>query len=163
MNQAINKLFIYLGIKPDKDSKVLKDFHSLKKCFYSCNLENVGGLEVLEALAGNKPSNNSIGARCYTQLSMDTAKSTLVNAVEKITYPYIEILVGEKKTNDKTGGGNGRIMYYAPTTPAEERTMPTNPLNDPVLRKKISKVIGKPVRGIAVYNNSATFFMAEHP
>ena len=29
MNQAINKLFIYLGIKPDKDSKVLKDFHSL--------------------------------------------------------------------------------------------------------------------------------------
>lgn len=162
MNQAINKLFIYLGIKPDKNSKVMKDFHSLKKCFYSCNLEHVGGLEVLEALAGNKPSNNSIAARCYTQLSMDTAKSTLVNAVEKITYPYIEILLGKKKTNDKDSDTNGAIMYSAPTTPAEERTTPNNPLNDPVLRKKISNVIGKPVRGMTVYNNAATFFMAEH-
>ena len=163
MNQAINKLFIYLGIKPDKDSKVLKDFHSLKKCFYSCNLENVGGLEVLEALAGNKPSNNSIAARCYTQLSMDTAKSTLINAVEKITYPHIDILLGKKKTNDKKGCENGAFMYSTPATPAEERSNPNNPLNDPVLRKKISKVIGKPVRGMTVYNNSATFFMAEHP
>ncbi len=159
MNQAINKLFTYLGIKPDKDSKVLKDFHSLKKCFYSCNLENVGGLEVLEALAGNKPSNNSIAARCYTQLSMDTAKSTLINAVEKINYPHIDILLGDKKTSSKDGSGNGAVMYSTPTTAAEEIASPNNPLNDPVLRKKISKVIGKPVRGMTVYNNSATFFL----
>lgn len=163
MNQAINKLFVYLGIKPDKDSKVLKDFHSLKKCFYSCNLDNVGGLEVLEALAGNKPSNNSIAARCYTQLSMDTAKSTLINAVEKINYPHIDILLGEKKTKDKNENKNGAVMYSTPTTPAEERANPNNPLNDPVLRKKISKVIGKSVRGMTVYNNSATFFLEPHP
>lgn len=50
-------------------------------------------------------------------------------------------------------------MYTTPTTPAEERANPNNPLNDPVLRKKISVVIGKPVRGMAVYNNSATFFL----
>ena len=159
LNQSVNKLFIQLGIKPTKDSKVLKDFHSLKKCFYSCNLGHAGDLEVLEALAGNKPSNNSVAARCYTQLSMDTSKATLINAVEKITYPHIDILLGNKNADNKDENNNGVTMYTTPTTTAEERANPKNPLNDPVLRKKISVVIGKPVRGMAVYNNSATFFL----
>ena len=159
LNQAVNKLFIQLGIKPNKDSKVLKDFHSLKKCFYTCNLGHAGDLEVLEALAGNKPSKNSIAARCYTQLSMDTSKSILINAVEKITYPYIEILLGKKDSDNKDNANNGAITYTTPTTPSEERSNPNNPLNNPVLRKEISKIIKKPVRGMVVYNNSATFFM----
>lgn len=124
INLYVNTLFSCLEIKPDKDSTYMKDFHSLKKSFYSANCKTGIPLEMLEALAGNKPSNGSLAAKVYTQISMETAAESMFEAVNNISYPFIELLIGKKI--EKSTNVNDLIKDY------------------------VAKVLGEPIKRIIV-------------
>lgn len=124
INLYTNTLFKCLEIKPDKNSEYLKDFHSLKKSFYSANCKAGIPLEMLEAIAGNKPSNLSLAAKVYTHINMETAAQSMFDAVNKIDYPYFELLVGK------------RIVKTASI--------------DEMIKEYVVKVLGEPVKKIII-------------
>ena len=137
INSNVNALMEALDIKPEKDSKYIKDFHSLKKCFYSANIKVGIPLEMLEAIAGNKPSNNSIAAKTYAKISMETSPLAIIDAVNQITYPYIALLLGKKWMKTKKNTTNN-VMIQAG-------------ISDKTLKEAISKIIGKKIKGMVVF------------
>lgn len=137
INSDVNALMEALEIKPEKGSKYIKDFHSLKKCFYSANVKVGIPLEMLEAIAGNKPSNNSIAAKTYAKISMESSPLAMIDAANQITFPYITLLLGKKWVKSKQKQ-NSNIMIQ------------TN-ISDKTLKDAISKIIGKKVKGMVVF------------
>lgn len=129
INENINILMNVLGIKPDKDSNYMKDFHSLKKCFYSANVRVGIPLEMLEAIAGNKPSNQSIAAKTYAKISMETAPTAMREAVNNITYPHLDILTGSVTVKKQTT---------------------VNVSSNTELKEYISKLVGQPIKGVII-------------
>ena len=68
MNECVNVLFKVIQIKPKTNDNFLLDMHSLKESFYSHNEMHISK-DMLEAISGNKPSNNSISSRVYNKQS----------------------------------------------------------------------------------------------
>lgn len=137
INSNINALMEALEIKPEKESKYIKDFHSFKKCFYSANVKVGIPLEMLEAIAGNKSSNNSIAAKTYTKISMETSPLAMMDAINQITYPYIALLLGKKWIKDKQKRANNVMIQTG--------------ISDKTLKEAVSKIIGKKVKGMVVF------------
>lgn len=135
INECVNVIFQMLEIKPSKDSNFMKDFHSLKKNFYSSNLKTNIPLEMLEAIAGNKHEDKGIAAKVYVQISMETSPQAMIDAVNQITYPYIEILTGKTVSSPRPG----TLAYNL------------NIQTDEQLKEMISKYIGQPVKGIVFF------------
>lgn len=93
MNECVNVLFKVIQIKPKTNDKFLLDMHSLKESFYSHNEMHISR-DMLEAIAGNKPSSNSISSRVYNKQSFTRLPTKMINAVNQIQYPHMEILFG---------------------------------------------------------------------
>ena len=93
INEAVNTLFKILEIKPQTNDLLLLDMHSLKESFYSYNDSNVSK-DMLEAIAGNKPSGRGISSRVYNKQSFDRLPMKMIHAVNLITYPHLNLLFG---------------------------------------------------------------------
>ncbi len=91
MNECVNVLFKVIGIKPHTNDQFLLDMHSLKESFYSHNEQNVSK-DMLEAIAGNKPSGRGISSRVYNKQSFDRLPMKMIHAVNLITYPHLNLL-----------------------------------------------------------------------
>lgn len=93
MNECVNVLFKVIGIKPKSSDNFMLDMHSLKESFYSHNEMHVSR-DMLEAIAGNKPSNKSISSRVYNKQSFTRLPTKMITAVNQIRYPHLEKLFG---------------------------------------------------------------------
>ena len=93
MNECVNVLFKVINIKPKTTNKFMLDMHSLKESFYSHNEMHISR-DMLEAIAGNKPSSKSISSRVYNKQSFTRLPTKMINAVNQIQYPYMELLFG---------------------------------------------------------------------
>ena len=93
INNTINKLLDLLKIKPNKNSKEMKDFHSFKTSFYSYNRSIP--LDMLETIAGNSVSNKTISTEHYT----DRDIHILYDYVNQIRFPYMELLKPQPEDN----------------------------------------------------------------
>lgn len=93
MNECVNVLFKVIGIKPHTNDQFLLDMHSLKESFYSHNEQNVSK-DMLEAIAGNKPSGRGVSSRVYNKQSFDRLPMKMIQAVNLITYPHLNLLFG---------------------------------------------------------------------
>ena len=93
MNECVNVLFKVINIKPKSTDKFMLDMHSLKESFYSHNEMHISR-DMLEAIAGNKPSNKSISSRVYNKQSFTRLPTKMINAVNQIQYPSMELLFG---------------------------------------------------------------------
>ena len=96
INESVNALFIVLGIKPvDASAKFLLDMHSLKESFYSHNDLTISK-DMLEAIAGNRPSGRGLSSRIYNKQSFSRLPTKMILAVNQITYPHLGLLFGGK-------------------------------------------------------------------
>ena len=94
MSYCVNTLFKIIGIKPQNNDTYMLDMHSLKESFYSHNEQNVSR-DMLEAIAGQKPSNKSISSRVYNKQSFTRLPTKMIEAVNSLSYPHMEILFGK--------------------------------------------------------------------
>ena len=94
MSYCVNTLFKIIGIKPQNNDTYMLDMHSLKESFYSHNEQNVSR-DMLEAIAGNKPSCKSISSRVYNKQSFTRLPTKMIEAVNSLSYPHMEILFGK--------------------------------------------------------------------
>lgn len=94
MSYCVNTLFKIIGVKPQKNDTYMLDMHSLKESFYSHNEMRISR-DMLEALAGNKPSGKSISSRVYNKQSFTRLPTKMIEAVNSLSYPHIEILFGK--------------------------------------------------------------------
>ncbi len=94
ISEIFRLLLVLLKIKPDTETGILKDFHSLKTTFYTYNqsLPNQGAVR---ALAGNKaPKNADTDDQFYKKSTLDLMRETM----KQIHYPGEEILLEYIKT-----------------------------------------------------------------
>ena len=96
INESVNALFIVLGIKPvDASATFLLDMHSLKESFYSHNDLTISK-DMLEAIAGNRPSGRGLSSRVYNKQSFSRLPTKMIQAVNQISYPHLGLLFGGK-------------------------------------------------------------------
>lgn len=96
INESVNILLAALKIKPVAASaKFLLDMHSLKESFYSHNDLNISK-DMLEAIAGNRPSGRGLSSRVYNKQSFSRLPTKMIAAVNQITYPHLGLLFGGK-------------------------------------------------------------------
>ncbi len=95
MSYCVNTLFKIIGIKPQNNDTYMLDMHSLKESFYSHNEQNVSSRDMLEAIAGNKPSSKSISSCIYNKQSFTRLPIKMIEAVNNLSYPHMEILFGK--------------------------------------------------------------------
>ena len=83
-------------LKPvDASAAFLLDMHSLKESFYSHNDLNISK-DMLEAIAGNRPSGRGLSSRVYNKQSFSRLPTKMIAAVNQITYPHLGLLFGGK-------------------------------------------------------------------
>ena len=72
----------------------MQDVHSLKHSFYTSNM-NRAGKTACEAIAGQAHSGQGLSVSVYTNMNYDNASEDMIEAVNKLTFPYIDILFGK--------------------------------------------------------------------
>lgn len=94
-NENLNLFFKILGFK---DSDIMQDVHSLKHSFYTSNVARAGQV-ACEAIAGQTHSGHAISLGVYTNMEYENASAEMIAAVNKLTFPHIDILFQDQPEN----------------------------------------------------------------
>lgn len=132
-NENLNKLFLIAGFK---DCNFMQDVHSLKHSFYTSNM-NRAGKTACEAIAGQAHSGQGLSVSVYTNMNYDNASEEMIEAVNKLTFPYIDILFGKHPDSARkhnNGGNNGQN---------DKKTIASQIMNQDT--KKVVKLVSDPV------------------
>ena len=124
-NENLNKLFLIAGFK---DCDFMQDVHSLKHSFYTSNM-NRAGKTACEAIAGQAHSGQGLSVSVYTNMNYDNASEDMIEAVNKLTFPYIDILFGKhpdsarKHNKSGTDGQNEQNSVDSQTITPDGKTV----------------------------------------
>ncbi|MFQ6703850.1 MAG: hypothetical protein ACLRFP_02080 [Alphaproteobacteria bacterium] len=94
-NENLNLFFKILGFK---DSDIMQDVHSFKHSFYTSNVARAGQV-ACEAIAGQTHSRRAISLGVYTNMEYENASAEMIEAVNKLTFPHIDILFQDQPEN----------------------------------------------------------------
>lgn len=150
MNESVNALLFALGIKPPKNSKCCKDFHSFRTSIYSVNIVRIDR-NVLNAIVGHKSNTGNIGADAYTKVSMYSNSIGMVTAVNTITYPHIELLFDGEQQNGSTPSTTNILNTAHPVTTLPKMCMVNSSPADRMLLDTVSRMTGQKIKAMAVF------------